>query len=153
MNKKKQSSYKTIAQNKKGYFDYEISDKFEAGIQLLGGEIKSIRTGKVSIKESYARIIKSEAWLLGCHITPFKGVTQDIPDPVRNRKLLLHKREIKKLLGKIQEKGFTLIPLKLYISNRNLAKIELGLAKARKKFDKRNVLKEKAIKRDLERRQ
>jgi len=137
---------KIIVKNKQANYDYDILEKIEAGIVLLGSEIKSIRNGQVSIKEGHARIKNSEAWLTNVHIAPYKqGVSSDY-DPLRQRKLLLNRKEINRLIGKLQEKGLSLIPLSLYIKN-NRAKIELGLARGLKKHDKRSKIKEKEFKR------
>lgn len=137
---------KIIIKNKQAYHNYEILDKIEAGISLLGTEIKSIRNGQVSIKEGHARIHNNEAWLTGVHIAPYKEGVNANYDPLRRRKLLLHSREIKRLIGKLQEKGLSLIPLSLYIK-KNRAKVELGLARGLKKYDKRLKLKTKEFKR------
>jgi SsrA-binding protein len=138
-----------ITKNKKAFHNYEISEKIEAGIILQGCEVKSIREHKVRLSDSFAKVVKNELWLLNCHINPYKGSTHITPDPLRNRKLLLHKKQVLKLASKIQEKGFTLVPLKLYIKD-NLVKIELGLGKAKKLFDKRKTLKEKSVNREIQ---
>ncbi|OGB74077.1 SsrA-binding protein [candidate division Kazan bacterium RBG_13_50_9] len=127
-------------------FSYQLLEKFEAGIVLLGCEIKSIRNGQISIKESHARIKDGEAWLMNAHIAPY---AQGVPagyDPIRPRKLLLKKNELKRLIGKLQEQGLSLIPLSIYIK-RNHAKVELGLGRGLKKHDKRAKLKEKELRR------
>ena len=140
---------KTIIKNKQAYHSYEILDKLEAGIVLLGCEIKSIRKGQVSIKESYAKIKDNEVWIMGLHIAPYQQGTPENYNPIRPRKLLLNRIEIKRLIGKLQEKGLNLIPLAIYMK-KNRAKVELGLAKGLKKYDKRNRLKERDMKKDLE---
>lgn len=137
-----------LAQNKKAFHDYQILDKFEAGIVLGGCEIKSIRAGKASLRDSYARVIHNELWLVNCHISAYKEGNRFNLDPERDRKLLLHKQQILKLIGKIEEKGMTLVPLNMYWS-KNKVKVELGLAKAKKLYDKRKDLKEKAIQKEL----
>lgn len=138
-----------IARNKKANFDYFILDKYECGIALEGNEVKSIRAGKVSIKESYVKIMHSELYILNMHIKAyeFSNVNFKI-DETRNRKLLVHKKEIRKLKEKIQEKGLTLVPLSVYTSGKYI-KIEIALAKGKKNYDKRETLKQKAILLDL----
>ncbi len=141
---------KLICQNKKARFHYSIEDSMEAGICLLGPEVKSLREGRANLGDSYATIKNGEVFLVDAHISPYSHGNRFNPDPLRTRKLLLHKREIKRLIGKVQEKGFTLIPLRLYFSN-GKAKVELGLAKGKKLFDKREALKRKTMERDMER--
>jgi len=141
---------KTVAQNKKAYHDYFIEETYEAGIVLQGTEIKSIRAGKVQLKDSYARIHNGEMFLYSVHISPYEQGNRYNHDPLRTRKLLLHKREIMKLLGETKEAGFALIPLKMYLKN-GYAKVLIGLAKGKKKYDKREDLKQKEAKRDIER--
>lgn len=138
-----------IARNKKANFDYFILDKYECGIALEGNEVKSIRAGKVSIKESYVKIMHSELYILNMHIKAyeFSNVNFKI-DETRTRKLLVHKKEIRKLKEKIQEKGLTLVPLSVYTSGKYI-KIEIALAKGKKNYDKRETLKQKAILLDL----
>lgn len=141
---------KVIAQNRKAYHDYFIEDTYEAGIVLQGTEIKSIRAGRVNLKDSYAHIRNGEVFLVGMHISPYEQGNRYNHDPERTRKLLLHKREINRLIGETKEAGYSLIPLKLYLKN-GFAKIELGLAKGKKKYDKREDLKKKEAKREIER--
>ncbi len=141
---------KLICQNKKARFHYSIEDSLEAGICLLGTEVKSLREGKVNLGDSYGTIKNGELFLVDVHISPYSHGNRNNPDPLRTRKLLLHKQEIRRLIGKVQEKGFTLIPLRLYFSN-GKAKVELGLAKGKKLFDKRETLKQKAMQREMER--
>lgn len=141
---------KTVAQNKKAYHDYFIEETYEAGIVLQGTEIKSIRAGKVQLKDSYARIHNGEMFLYSVHISPYEQGNRYNHDPLRTRKLLLHKREIMKLLGETKEAGFALVPLKMYLKN-GYAKVLIGLAKGKKKYDKREDLKQKEAKRDIER--
>ncbi|MFB6468639.1 SsrA-binding protein SmpB [Cytobacillus sp. Hz8] len=141
---------KMIAQNKKAYHDFFIEDTYEAGIVLQGTEIKSIRAGKVNLKDSYARIHNGEVFLYSMHISPYEQGNRYNHDPLRTRKLLLHNREIAKLIGDTKEIGYSLVPLKLYLKN-GYAKILLGLAKGKKKYDKREDLKRKEAKRDIER--
>jgi SsrA-binding protein len=141
---------KLICQNKKAWHNYFIEDTYEAGLCLLGTEVKSLREGRASLGESYAKIKNGEVFLVDAHISPYSHANRFNHDPLRTRKLLLHKREIKRLIGKVQEKGFTLIPLRLYFSN-GKAKVELGLAKGKKLYDKRETLKRKTIQREMER--
>lgn len=140
---------KIVCQNKKAYHDYHIEDTIEAGIVLLGTEVKSLREGKVSLKESYVLIKNGEAFLLNCHISPYSHGNITNHEPLRTRKLLLHKKEIESLYGKIQQKGYTLIPLKLYFKGA-YAKVEIGIAKGRKIYEKRDKIKEKEVKREIE---
>ena len=147
----KKPFFKDIASNKKAYFNYFVHDKLEVGICLTGPELKSIRGARVSLQESYARIIKGELWLIGCHITPYNQTTQYVQDPTRDRKLLAHRHELNRLMGRVNEKGFTIVPLRLYFKNQRV-KLEIGVCKSKKLHDKRHVLKEKAMKRDLDRR-
>ena len=138
-----------IARNKKAFHDYFIEEKLEAGIELHGTEVKSIKNGKVSIKESFIRIIKNEVFIMNMHVSNYEfGNINNLPE-TRVRKLLLHRKEIEKLMGKIAEKGYTLIPLNIYTKNR-LVKVEMGLAKGKKLYDKREDLKRKDQKRDIE---
>ncbi|KKK39409.1 single-stranded DNA-binding protein [Mesobacillus campisalis] len=141
---------KTVAQNKKAYHDYFIEETFETGIVLQGTEIKSIRAGKVNLKESYARIRDGEVFLYGMHVSPYEQGNRYNHDPLRERKLLMHRREISKLIGETKEIGYALVPLKIYLKN-GYAKVLLGLAKGKKKYDKREDLKKKEAKRDIER--
>ena len=143
-------SIKLIANNKKAYHDFFIEDKFEAGIELFGTEIKSIRMGKCSIKESYIEINKGEAFVIGMNISPYEKGNIFNKDPLRTRKLLLHKYEIEKLLGKTSEKGYTIMPLQVYLKD-GKAKVEIGLAKGKKLYDKRESIAKKDQRRDLER--
>ena len=147
----KRSSIKIIVQNKKARFLYAILETIEAGLSLLGPEIKSIRAGKVSLSDSYAKILGGELWLINCYIAPYEkmGRTFEAIDPRRQRKLLIKKEELKHLIGKIQ-KGLTLIPLKLYLK-RGKAKVEIAVARGKKTFDKRRTIKERDEKRQLAR--
>ena len=143
-------SFKLIANNKKAYHEFFIEEKYEAGIVLSGTEIKSIRMGKCSIKESYIEINKGEAYVIGMNISPYEKGNIFNKDPMRTRKLLLHKVEINKLLSKSQEKGYTILPLQVYLKD-GKAKIEIALAKGKKLYDKREAIAKKDQKRDLER--
>ncbi len=138
---------KYIVKNRKARFDYEIKDTFEAGIELRGPEVKSIRDGKINIADAYAIIVNGEVILKNLHISPYK-MASDNYDPLRQRRLLLNKREIRKVKAQIEQKGMTLIPLGLYFS-RNLVKIELGLAIGRKKYDKRQAIADADAKRKI----
>jgi SsrA-binding protein len=138
------------ANNKKAYFDYFIEEKYEAGIELYGTEVKSIRQGKVSIKEAFIRIDNGEVIVYGMHVTPYEQGNIFNKDPLRPKKLLMHKKEIMKLLGQIKEKGYTLVPLQVYIKN-GLVKVEIGLARGKKNYDKREVTAKKELNREMER--
>ncbi|MCI8536167.1 MAG: SsrA-binding protein SmpB [Hungatella sp.] len=141
---------KLIANNKKAYHDYFIEDKYEAGIELFGTEVKSIRMGKCSIKESFIRIDKGELYLYGMHVNPYEKGNIFNKDPLRTRKLLLHKSEIVKLAAKQAEKGYTLVPLQVYFKG-SLVKVEIGLAKGKKLYDKREDIAKKDQRREMER--
>lgn len=141
---------KLVANNKKAYHDYFIEDKIETGIELFGTEVKSIRMGKCSIKESFVRIEKGEVFLYGMHISPYEKGNIFNKDALRVRKLLLHKSEIRKLGAKIAEKGFTLVPLQVYFKG-SLVKVEIGLARGKKLYDKRDTIAKKDQKREVER--
>ncbi|MDD3947112.1 MAG: SsrA-binding protein SmpB [Clostridia bacterium] len=144
------ANIKTIATNKKAFHDFFIEETYEAGIELQGAEVKSIRLGNVNLKDSYATIKNGEIVLLNAHISPYKMATQFKPDPERTRRLLLHAHEINKLKAKVQQKGYTLVVTKLYFKG-GLVKAELGLAKGKEGQDKRRSLMEKDIKREVER--
>ena len=141
---------KMVANNKKAYHDYFIEEKYEAGIELFGTEVKSIRQGKCSIKEAYVTIDRGEAFVEGMNISPYEKGNIFNREPLRKRRLLLHKREIMKLAGQVQAKGYTLMPLQVYFKNGRV-KIEVGLARGKKLYDKRDDLKKKAMKRETER--
>lgn len=141
---------KLIANNKKAYHDYFIEDKYEAGIALYGTEIKSLRMGKCSIKEAYVRIEKGECYISGMNISPYEKGNIFNKDPLRERKLLLHKYEINKLNGKLTEQGYTIMPLQVYLKD-SLAKVEIGLAKGKKLYDKRQDIAKKDMRRETER--
>ena len=141
--KKKPSTDDTIALNRRAHHDYAIEETFEAGLVLLGWELKSIRAGRVQLSESYVLIKDGEIWLIGGQMTPLQTVsTHVVADPIRTRKLLLHREQIAKLIGAVERKGYTLIPLKLYWKN-NHVKVAVGIAKGKKEYDKRASLKEK----------
>jgi len=142
---------KTIAQNKKASHDYFIEDTYEAGIVLKGTEIKSVRAGRVNLKDSHARIdSRGEVQLINMHIAPYEQGNRFNHDPTRSRKLLLHRKQIDKLIGLTQQKGYALVPLKVYIKN-GYAKVLIGVGKGKKKYDKREDLKRKQMKRDADR--
>lgn len=140
---------KVIANNKKAYFDFFISDNTEAGIELKGSEVKSIRAGGISLNESYVRVVGNEIFLINAFIKPFEKSSSFVPDSRRTRKLLLRKSEIAKLLQKVSEKGLTIVPLKVYLKG-NLVKVDIGIGKGKKLFDKRETLKEKTAQREIE---
>ena len=141
---------KIVCQNKKAFHDYSIDETLEAGIQLLGTEVKSLRDGKANLKDSYVLIKNAEAFLLNCHISPYSHGNIMNHDPLRTRKLLLHRKEIERLRGKIQQKGYTLLPLKIYFKD-SYVKVEVGLAKGKKIYEKRETIKEREAKRTIER--
>ena len=139
-----------IATNRKAYHDFEVLETHEAGLVLRGTEVKALREGRADLKESYARIERDEAWLLGCHISPYGQGNRANHDPLRPRKLLLHRAEINRLLGRVMEKGLTLVPLRLYFKG-GRAKVELGLARGRRTIDKRHVIREREERREMAR--
>jgi SsrA-binding protein len=141
---------KPVCQNRKAYHDYHIEDTIEAGIALLGTEVKSLRQGKASLKESYVLFKEGEAYLLNCHISPYSHGNIMNHDPLRIRKLLLNRREINSLSGKVARKGYALIPLKIYFK-KSFAKIEIGLARGKKLYEKRDTIKEREARREIER--
>lgn len=143
-------SVKIISQNKKAYHDYFVDEKYEAGIELFGTEVKSIREGRVNIKESYCDIKDGEVFVVGMHISPYEQGNIFNKDPLRPKKLLLHKREILKLFGQVSQKGYTLVPLQVYLSNSRV-KIEIGLCRGKKLYDKREDMARNDAKRDMER--
>ena len=143
-------SIKVIATNRKARHDYHIEDTVEAGLVLTGSEIKSIRAGQVSLRESYATVRNDEMWLVNAHIAPYQQASYTNHEPRRDRKLLLHRREINRLIGKLQEKGLTLIPLRIYLKD-SRAKVELGLARGKKLYDKRQTLRERDDRRQIDR--
>lgn len=146
----KSPNIKVVCQNKKARYDYEIIEVIEAGMVLLGTEVKSLRQGRANLKDSYARIKDGELFLMQCHISPYTHAYYDNHEPDRVRKLLVRKREIKRLQGKTQEKGLTLVPLKIYFKD-GKAKVELALARGKRSYDKRETLKRKTEERELQR--
>ncbi len=143
-------SIKLIANNKKAYHDYFIEDKYEAGISLAGTEVKSLRMGKCSVKESFIRVEKGEVFIYGMHISPYEKGNIFNKDPLRTRKLLLHRHEIHKIAGKMAEKGYTVVPLQEYFRG-SLVKVEIALARGRKLYDKRQDIAKKDMRRESER--
>ena len=154
MSKKKDSSggsTGTITKNKKAYFNFEIVEKYEAGIALKGSEVKSLRDRQADLEGSYARIKGDEVFLVGCKIATYPQAGQFNHDPARDRKLLLHRSQITKIKVKLQQRGFTLVPLRIYFNNRGLAKIEIALARGKRQYDKRQKIKNEQQKRDVAR--
>ncbi|WP_040224675.1 SsrA-binding protein SmpB [Bhargavaea cecembensis] len=141
---------RVLAQNKKAGHDYFIEETIEAGIVLQGTEIKSVRNGKVQLRDAFVRIRNNEAWISNMHISPYEQGNRFNHDPLRSRKLLLHKKQINELIGKTKEQGSAIIPLKMYVKN-GYAKVLIGIAKGKKKYDKREDLKKKEAKREMER--
>jgi SsrA-binding protein len=138
----------SIAQNKKAFFDYFIEEKYEAGIVLEGWEVKAIRDNRVNLKEAYVVVMHGEVYLIGCHLTPLGAASSHVrPDAIRTRKLLLHKEEIVKLIGKVERAGYTLVPLDMHYS-KGRVKVQIGLAKGKKQHDKRDTEKERDWKRE-----
>lgn len=142
--------FKVIATNKKAYHDYFIEETYEAGIQLEGSEVKSIRLGNINLKDSFALVRRNEVFLMNVHISPYKMGSFYNPEPRRDRRLLLNRQEINKLRGKVEKKGYTLVATKVYFKD-SLVKVEIGVAKGKELHDKRQALKEKVQKRDIER--
>lgn len=146
----KEEGTKLIANNKKAYHDYFVDEVYECGISLCGTEVKSLRLGQCSVKEAFCTIKNGECWILGMHINPYEKGNIFNKDALRDRKLLLHKPEINKILGKLKEKGIALVPLRVYFKNSRV-KVEIGLCRGKKNYDKRDDLQKKQQKRDLER--
>jgi len=144
-------SRKTITVNRKAFHDFHIFDKFTAGIVLTGTEIKSVRKGSVNLKDSFAKIEDGEVWLYGCHISPYEQGNRYNHDPERKRKLLLNKKEIEKMIGKIKKEGYAIIPTELFLSDCGFAKLEIALSKGKKLYDKREDLTKKSQNRDIQR--
>ena len=141
-----------VAVNKKAYHNFEIEDKFEAGMELLGSEVKSLRGGQADLTGSYARIAKGECWLVGAKIAQYQQTGLSGHNPTRKRKLLLHKHEIRKIYTKLEQRGYTLVPLRMYFNQRGIAKAEVALARGKRKYDKRQAITEREQKRDIEKR-
>jgi len=149
-NRKKSPNELPSTVNKKAYRDYELIDKFEAGLALLGTEVKSLRAGQADLDGSYARIRDNECWLIGSKIAPYAQAGSTGHEPERKRKLLLHKAQIRKIKTKLEQRGFTLVPLRIYFNNRGLAKVELALARGKRKYDKRRKIDERIQKRQID---
>jgi SsrA-binding protein len=141
---------KVVAVNRRATHDYHIDDRIEAGLVLTGTEIKSIREGRVNLREGYARIVDGEGWLVGVHIAPYEHGTRYNHEPRRDRKLLLHRDELNSLLGQVRQKGYTLVPLQLYLKH-GRAKVELGLARGKREYDKREAIAKREAQREIER--
>ncbi|RKD21879.1 SsrA-binding protein [Ammoniphilus oxalaticus] len=141
---------KVIAQNRKAFHDYHIEDRYEAGIVLTGTEIKSIRAGRVNLRDSFAQVRRGEAFLHNMHISPYEQGNRHNHEPLRMRKLLLHRQEIDRIFGMMREKGYTLVPTRLYLKN-GLAKVEVALARGKKQYDKREAIKQRDAKREMDR--
>lgn len=144
-------SKKVVSTNRKAFHDYTIESTIEAGVVLTGPEVKSLRAGRASMRDGYAAIERDEVWLHNVHISPYTYATNISTDPLRTRKLLLNRSEIKKLINKVKEKGFALIPIRIYFINNGKVKVELGLARGKKMYDKRAALKKKQSDREIER--
>ena len=151
MKQEKEDQHKVVATNRKAYHDYFIEEKLEAGVMLRGTEVKSLRDGRVNLQDSYASVDDGEVFLHHCHISPYSHGNIMNHEPLRARKLLLHRKEINKLIGKTQQKGLTLIPLRIYFSKRGQAKVELALAKGKKHYDRRESIKAREAGREVER--
>jgi len=146
----KNKGHKIIAVNKKAYHNYFIDQTYEAGIVLAGSEVKSVRMGKINLRDAYCKILKGELFLIGCHISAYEKGSHFNPEETRSRKLLMHRTEIDKLRGKVEQKSFTLVPTKAYF-NQGLLKIEIGLAHGKELHDKRKTIKDRDIARDVQR--
>ncbi len=140
---------KILAENKKAGFNYEILERLEAGISLLGSEVKSAREGRISLKESFAEIKNGEVILLNCHISPYEAANRFNHEPLRPRKLLLHKQQIKRLTGKIKEKGLTLVPTKVYLNEKGKIKVEIALARGKRAYEKKETIKARDVEREI----
>lgn len=150
-NDEKKAAHSPRIENKKAWHDFHIVEKIEAGIVLLGTEVKSLRDKQASLEGSYARIKEGECWLIGSNIAQYPKAAYGNHDPLRERKLLLHRRQIEKLLAKLKQKGITLVPLKIYFNDRGIAKVELGIATGKRQHDKRTALREKDARKELAR--
>ncbi len=141
---------KIVAANKKAYHNYEIVESFEAGVALVGSEVKSLREGRISLKDSYGEVRNGEVFLLQAHISPYEPANRFNHDPLRERKLLLHRQEIKRLIGKIREKGYTLIPTKVMFNDKGKVKVEISLAKGKRAYQKKQAIKERDLEREMQ---
>jgi SsrA-binding protein len=146
----REEKQRDVAVNRRAYHDYFIDEKLEAGIMLTGPEVKSMRNGRTNLRDGFVRIDGNEAWLENVHISPYAEANLMNQEPMRARKLLLHRKEISSLIGKVRQKGYTLIPLRVYFS-RNHAKVEVGLARGKRQYDKREAMAERDAKREIER--
>ncbi len=142
--------FKTVATNRKAYHDYHVEETHEVGIVLTGTEIKSVRAGSVNLKDAYAQVKNGEMWLFNVHISPYEPASRQNVDPDRTRKLLLHRNEINRLMGRVQEKGLTIIPLRMYLK-KNRAKIELALVRGKRQYDKREAISKRDSDREIQR--
>jgi len=149
--RKENADRPAVAVNKKAYHNYELTDKFEAGLSLLGTEVKSLRAGQADLAGSYARVEDRQGWLIGANIARYEKAGAAGHEPMRKRRLLLHKNELRRIQTKLDQRGFTLIPLQIYFNNRGLAKVELALARGKKKYDKRRKITEREQKRNIDR--
>ena len=150
MANKKDDESKVLASNRKAFHDYTIEETYEAGIALTGTEIKSVRAGSVNLRDSYAQVRNGELWLMNVHVAPYEPASRQNVDPYRDRKLLMHRKEILRLASRAQEKGLTLIPLKMYLK-KNRAKMEIGLARGKKLYDKRDAIAKRESEREMQR--
>ena len=141
---------KILATNRKAYHDYHVEETFETGVALTGTEIKSVRAGSVNLRDSYAQVRSGELWVMNVHIAPYEPASRQNVDPYRDRKLLMHRKEILRLSGRVQEKGFTLVPLRMYLK-KNRAKLEIGLARGKRQYDKREAISKRDAAREMER--
>ncbi|MDX2168800.1 MAG: SsrA-binding protein SmpB [Deltaproteobacteria bacterium] len=148
--KKETTHDRDVAVNRRARHEFHIDETFEAGIALMGSEVKALRAGKANLKDSFGRVENGEVWLWNAHISPYGPASQFGHEPTRTRKLLLHREEIARLHGKVKEKGLTLVPLRLYFKN-GRAKVELGLARGKKQHDKRDAIREREVKREIDR--
>jgi len=146
----KRRAEKLVCANRRAKFDYHIEETYEAGMELVGTEVKSLRNGKASLTDSYGDIVGGEVYLVNCHISPYEQGNIQNHEPRRRRKLLLHKEEIRKLIGRTAERGYTLVPLRIYFAD-GRAKVELALARGKKRYDKREAIKRETVKREMER--
>lgn len=147
---KKDDGLKVLATNRKAHHDYSIEETYEAGVALTGTEIKSVRAGSLNLRDSYAQVRNGELWLMNVHVAPYEPASRQNVDPYRDRKLLMHHKEILRLFGRVQEKGLTLIPLRIYLK-KNRAKVELGLGRGKKQYDKRDAIAKRESEREIQR--
>lgn len=149
--KEKETPQRNITVNKKAFHDYEIIDKYEAGMVLMGSEVKSLREGKINLKDSYVEIKALEAFLVNSHIAPYSNASYNNHEPERERKLLLHRQELLKLDRKVKTRGVTIVPLRMYFTKKGIVKIEIALAKGKREYEKKQKIKDRDIKREVER--